>query len=220
MEEKILVKSERYNVGRGLCVFFIIISVLCVLFFVGAYANELAGAQADCHCDIWEYPETCTVHKYYPSPAARAWSWSRDELSLALGIAGCTGLVCFLIFAWLHSYQMTVTDKRVYGKTAFGKRVDLPVDSVSAIGSKWMNGVAVSTSSGRIAFLMIKNRDEIHNCVSKLLIERQNKLTTPSVVKQEAHMSNPEKLKKYKELLDMEVITQEEFDKKKKQLLE
>ena len=40
-----------------------------------------------------------------------------------------------------------------------------------------------------------------------------------SVIKQEIPQSNADELKKYKELLDSGVITQEEFDAKKKQLL-
>ena len=38
-------------------------------------------------------------------------------------------------------------------------------------------------------------------------------------INQESHQSNADELKKYKELLDSGIITQEEFDAKKKQLL-
>ena len=69
---------------------------------------------------------------------------------------------------------------------------------------------------------MIKNRDEIHRCVSNLLIERQSKPVSAPVaipVVKEVPVNNVEEIKKYKELLDMGIITQEEFDAKKKQLL-
>ena len=129
-------------------------------------------------------------------------------------------LALFVIYLWLRNYELVVTDKRVYGRAAFGKRVDLPVDSVSAIGTMWLKGIAIATSSGKVAFLMIKNRDEIHKCVSDLLIDRQAKNTTPvTTIKQEIPQSNADELRKYKELLDMGVITQEEFEAKKKQLL-
>ena len=221
MEEKILVKSERYNVKRGLVIFFIIIAILCSLYYVGLYLNELAEAQMDwedCYCSSWG---KCYIHERYSSPADAAWKWSEGYRWTVEGIIGGIGVICLLIYAWMRSYEMIVTDKRVYGQAAFGKRVDLPVDSVSAIGSKWPKGIAVATSSGKIAFLMIKNRDEIHKCVSDLLIERQSKPTATAtpVVKQEIPQSNAEELKKYKELLDMGVITQEEFDAKKKQIL-
>jgi hypothetical protein len=134
-------------------------------------------------------------------------------------LVGIVGLSCLVIFIWMRCFEIVITDKRVYGQTAFGKRVDLPIDSISAIASTWPKGVAVATSSGRVAFLMIKNCDEIHRCVSNLLIDRQNKAPNTPMIKQEIPQSNADELRKFKELLDSGVITQEEFDAKKKQLL-
>lgn len=142
--------------------------------------------------------------------------------SILLGVSlGSALVVTALVYFWLANNSITVTDKRVYGKTAFGKRVDLPLDSVSAIGSSILKGIAVATSSGKISFLLIKNSDEIHKCVSELLIARQSKetLATTTTIKQEIPQSNADELKKYKELLDSGVISQDEFDAKKKQLL-
>ena len=65
---------------------------------------------------------------------------------------------------------------------------------------------------------MIKNRGEIYDVVSKLLVERQNKTTITSIT-QEISKSSADKLKKYKNLLDSGSISQEEFEAKKKQLL-
>ena len=124
------------------------------------------------------------------------------------------GLICL----WLRSYELTVTDKRVYGKVQFGKRVDLPVDSVSATAKLGSRGIAVSTPSGKICFRAIKNAKEIYGVINNLLIERQQKKESV-VTKVEAKVDEIEQLTKYKELLDKGVITQEEFDAKKKQLL-
>ena len=110
--------------------------------------------------------------------------------------------------------EIVVTDKRVYGKTAFGKRVDLPLDSISSISTGAMKGIAVATSSGRIRFWFIKNNEEVHGEVSKLLIGRQNKKTLVS-----ESLSGADELIKYKELLDSGVLTQEEFEAKKKEVL-
>ena len=190
MDEKVLVKSERYKIGRGLLYF---MAAAGVVYLLWGILEELGlDLTPLCERDVWRFG-----------------IW---------GLAGL-GLICLLIYAWMHSYELIVTDKRVYGKTAFGRRVDLPVDSVSAIGSRWLKGIAVATASGKIDFLMIKNCDEIHKCVSNLLIDRQRKTTDNTVSKQEAPQSSADELKKYKELLDGGVITQEEFDAKKKQLL-
>lgn len=223
MEEKILVISERHKVEFGLCIFFIIIAIIGGIFAYFFYLDELGNSVfvfSDCSCAD-QY--VCTIHTLYSSPEAYALHHSKEEMQNIFGYVAGIGIICLLIYAWMRSYEIIVTDKRVYGQAAFGKRVDLPIDSVSAIGSTWPKGIAVATSSGKIAFLMIKNRDEIHMCVSDLLIERQNKLAAvsvhPPVIKQEVPASNADELKKYKELLDMGVLSQDEFDAKKKQLL-
>ena len=129
-------------------------------------------------------------------------------------------LLVATIFIWAVSkMQIVVTDKRVYGKTYFGRSVDLPMDSISAVGSTWFKGIAVSTSSGQISFLLIQNAKEIHATIRKLLIERQEQKEKAQAVPNSAAASPAEELKKYKELLDSGVITQEDFDAKKKQLL-
>ena len=106
-----------------------------------------------------------------------------------------------------------------FGRTSFGKRVDLPLDSISAVATGRLNGIAVATSSGRIVFNLIKNRDEIHKAVSELLIHRQSKPAVTAAKEEPTFQSTADELKKLKELLDMDIITQEEFDAKKKQLL-
>ena len=116
--------------------------------------------------------------------------------------------------------EIVVTDKRIYGKVAFGKRVDLPLDSVSAVATTaFTQGVSVSTSSGRITFLFLSQKEKIASTIRNLLIDRQQKPVAATTIKQEIPQSNAEELRKYKELLDLGVITQDEFDAKKKQLL-
>ena len=128
--------------------------------------------------------------------------------------------VLFLIVFWMiNACEITITDKRVYGKAAFGKRVDLPLDSISAVGTGIFKGLTVATSSGKIKFFMLDNRDELHSEISKLLIDRQQKPKEATTIKQEIQQSNADELKKYKDLLDNGIITKEEFDAKKKQLL-
>ena len=128
-------------------------------------------------------------------------------------------LICIIIYFRIVNCELVITDKRVYGEATFGKRVDLPLDSISAVGTSALWGIDVGTSSGRIHFKLIKNKDEIHSVMSKLLMERQQKETKNTVVENIISTSNADELKKFKDLLDSGVITQEEFDEKKKQLL-
>ena len=138
---------------------------------------------------------------------------------LAIGIPL---IILALVFHfWMSGCKITVTDKRVFGKAAFGKRVDLPFDMISSVGSGAFKSIAVATSSGKISFWLLANRDEVFDIISQTLLLRQEtkKASTTTTIKQEIPQSNADELKKYKDLLDSGVITQEEFDAKKKQLL-
>ena len=131
--------------------------------------------------------------------------------------------VVFLLgkfFAFLlNSSELVVTDKRVYGKTAFGKRVDLPLDSISAVSTGIFKRISVATSAGQIHFYELQNREEVHSCINKLLIQRQNAQKPAAIHVDNITKSDADELKKFKELADSGIITQEEFDAKKKQLL-
>ena len=195
MEERVLVKSQPINVKKVFLTFIIIGAVLSV----GLYA--------------WFVNWTLKyVRTFTEALGTDLWAFSLIPV-VAMTVIG------LLVYLWLRSYEMTVTDKRVYGKVIFGKRVDLPVDSVSATGTiAMLKGVSVSTSSGRISFLAIKNAEEIFKIVNSLLVERQykkNEVAAPVV----ATTDEADQLQKFKKLLDDGVITQEEFDAKKKQIL-
>ena len=123
------------------------------------------------------------------------------------------GLVWFFS---IFKCRICITDKRIYGTAGFGKRVDLPLDSVSAVASGALNSIAVATSSGKISFIAMAKRNELYEVLGRLIVERQNKSRNND---DNNATSNADELKKFKDLLDSGVITQEEFDAKKKQLL-
>ncbi|MBQ6677121.1 MAG: SHOCT domain-containing protein [Clostridia bacterium] len=125
-----------------------------------------------------------------------------------------------LFYKMCSKVSIVVTDKRVYGTSSWGRRVDIPLDSISAVGIGAFKSIAVTSASGALKFALIANRNEVHKVISNLLIERQKNKSAFVVKETPAPKSDiPEDLKKYKELLDSGVITQEEFDAKKKQLL-
>lgn len=154
----------------------------------------------------WGIPEAIGIILYLID------EWDEDAV-IMYGIF-LVPLVCGCFAVWMFSkVELVITDRRVYGRASFGRRVDLPLDSVTAIGMSFMKGIAVTTASGAVKFGCIKNRNEIYEVVSNLLMERQRNSGIPV-----AH-SSADELKKYKELLDTGVISQDEFDAKKKQLL-
>ena len=148
------------------------------------------------------------------------WRNGPSNLSIAFYLLGIIGIIPVIILIAIFKEEINVTDKRVYGKAKFGRRVDLPFDSISSVGTGMFKGISVSTSSGRIKFMAISNNKEIHEVISKLLIERQGKEkpVATTTIKQEIPQSNADELMKYKNLFDNGIITQEEFEAKKKQL--
>lgn len=141
------------------------------------------------------------------------------DIGVAAIVLSGIAIIFLIYYFYCSKMNLTVTNKRIYGKTAFGRRVDLPIDMISAVGTRVFKGITVSTSSGIISFLGISNQEEVHKAITDLLMERQNKPKPTTQIKQEIPQSNADELKKYKELLDSGIITQEEFDAKKKQLL-
>lgn len=112
--------------------------------------------------------------------------------------------------------SITVTDKRIYGKMPFGKTFYFPLDSIAKVRQKALNTILIDSSTGKVKMSNIENCDEVYKTICDLLVERQNNKqdnvnTTES--------SKADEIKKYRELLNGGVITPEEFDAKKKELL-
>ena len=205
MDEKILIQGEKVFSEKQLKL---------MLFALGGISAAI-GIFLEI---LWLLGDVLFYGIFFPSIFFGDFNWVGGFFILiGLGLL----LIGLLLYLWWSKYELTITDKRVYGKVLFGIRVDLPLDSISAIGTSFFWGVDFGTSSGRIHFKFMKNKNEIHTMINNLLIERQKTKKTTNVEKTTPTIStsNADELKKFKELLDSGVITQEEFDAKKKQLL-
>ena len=112
--------------------------------------------------------------------------------------------------------SLVVTDTYVTGTVAKGKSVNLPINQVSAIAQGGFGKLIIATSSGSISFWFVENREEI--CA--FLQERMSKNNGDSVSQTTVMpLSDADELKKYKALLDEGIITQEEFNEKKKKIM-
>ena len=153
----------------------------------------------------WGIPEVIGIFLYLID------EWDEDAV-IMYGIF-LVPLVCGCFAVWMFSnVELVITDRRAYGRASFGRRIDLPLDSITAIGMSFMKDIAITTASGSVKFGCIKNRDEIYDVVSKLLMDRQTEHRSS------IPQSSADELKKFKELLDAGIISQDEFDAKKKQL--
>jgi hypothetical protein len=204
MKEEILIKSEQYNTKKLLKILLIIgVIVTAIVLFCCYQVSSMSY-----NTNSWIQERYANEFSYF----------LQGCLVYILPVPIVFSLLSFIIYLWSRSFELVVTDRRIYGKIAWGKRVDLPVDSVSATAMLGSRGVAVSTPSGRISFRAIKNANKIYDVINNLLIARQQNKET-FVTRTEVKIDETEQLTKYKELLDKGVITQEEFDAKKKQLL-
>lgn len=209
MEEKIICKSEKFNLKlskKKRKVISLIILVISAI--ISAIATVIDG------------------HHTYFGYDSYSFDFEDFILYMVLGFVIFTVafyLIWAIAFHFLRSYDMTVTDKRIYGKIRMGNQVDLPLDSISATSKiSLMYGICVTSSSGKIKFYGIKNWDEMYSAISNLLLERQNNknhIVSPPAPTPEKVTNTPDDLVKLKELLDKGIITQEEFDTKKKQIL-
>lgn len=137
-------------------------------------------------------------------------------LSFAMAIIG------MIVFLALSSCKLVVTEKNVKGKTFFGKEVVLPIHMISAYSTrKFLSVIAVATASGLTKFALIANYAEIGDVLSQLINQRQEQTQTQNVATNTKTSNlNMDDLIKLKSLLEQGVITQEEFEAKKKQLLD
>ena len=95
----------------------------------------------------------------------------------------------------------------------FKKRIDIPLDSVTSIGMVGLlfKGISISSPSGNISFVFIKNYKDIYDKLGNIIANRKTSESTDS--------DQADDIRKYKKLLDEGVLTQEEFDEVKAMLL-
>ncbi len=157
------------------------------------------------HCSQY-HPASSNVHFHIARPYY-VHHWGYLALTLITLLSG-----------WLSSKaSITVTDKHVYGRTAFGKTVFLPIYQITSVfTARFFSRIMITTSRGIIYFHMIENNKDLALKIRNLIIQRQEET---EFNKEQPEDSYIEELQRLKALLDGGAITQEEFDVKKKELL-
>ncbi len=116
-----------------------------------------------------------------------------------------------LIYAGLSASMFAVFTKNMY---------------VNSISLEFVSDILYNQNSGGISIdcrnetiIFFTNKKKIVEVYNKINSAVDNIKNTKNTVTVNTELSNADELKKYKELFDSGVITQEEFDAKKKQLL-
>lgn len=123
-----------------------------------------------------------------------------------------SGVVCLYEAYKLHiatKQKLVITNSGIYGSTT-NEEFNLPISKIITVNKVKNKGFTVAISSQIFKFYSCANTDDVYNTLIAL---------TKDDISIEQKPSNIMAIKEYKELLDMGVITYEEFEAKKKELL-
>lgn len=127
----------------------------------------------------------------------------------------------FIVKKATEGCEITVTNEAIFGKLSRNKDVNIPLNQITAINRSSFNGVSVASIGNVSNFYCIENRDEVMKAISYLLTNSQQAVPQANSSESAATATSgeAEQLMRLKDLLDNGVLTQEEFDAKKKQIL-
>ena len=136
---------------------------------------------------------------------------------ILIGIAIIVGSI--FVKKKMENHQITVTSKRVYGET-LGQKIEFNITDIQTVETCILEGVLIKVDNKAYNFYMMKNQYEIIKAINYL--KDLNKpeeavVEDPNVVSSLAY--DIERLSLLKELLDLNLITLEDFNKKKKEIL-
>lgn len=210
MDQNIIIKGtpQKNKVSAIMLTASVIAFVCALLFSANAYQNYWIGYKwIGYKVDFWAY----------------FWGefFSSNLMYGCILIASVIAFVVSIIMKTnTEKCEITVTNEAISGKLPHGKEVYIPLNQITAVNRSSFNGVSI-TSIGNVSnFHCIENREEVMKAISYLLANpQQNAQPTQNGSAPVANGSEAEQLKRLKDLLDAGVLTQEEFDAKKKQVL-
>ena len=161
-------------------------------------------------------------------------------LGVWIGLVFLAGpIVTYYSYRNSKNVRLIITNKRVSvsgGK--FGNETNIPVDSITAVSKGFLKTVRITSSSGVVGLSYLENPAEVYNTINNLInkrthltndvylgqpisetVEEDNQHKNVDTKQSTLTAENVEVLRNYKKLLDEGILTQEEFDTKKKQLL-
>lgn len=149
--------------------------------------------------------------------------YTTNETLIPWIVWGFLAVVMLFVNLWCSAdakKQMIIDSDRIICKNGKKTTKEFLVKDVKSVEFASLKGLLVRGNGIKYKINLLANADEIKTTImdSIAALPTEN-IVAATEIKQEIQPSSADELKKYKELLDSGVITQEEFDAKKKQLL-
>ena len=122
------------------------------------------------------------IIKHFFSTETCAYHYNIEESLIPLKNSLIIGLIFLIIYFATKHYSLTVTDKRIYGKTLFGNGVELPIEHIYMVTTiPILRGVVITTTlKKKKVFLLIKNMDEVYRELNNLIMNRIKESKQPT----------------------------------------
>ena len=124
-------------------------------------------------------------------------------------------IIASLLYIMDKKTELSILDDYIIGKKSNGKTVQFLLKDIKSVEITKTNGLKITGTGIKYIIHSIYNNEEMKNAIMDMLSQLPNDQSTITV-----STSNAGAIKEYKDLMDAGIITQEEFDAKKKQLLE
>lgn len=214
MEEKIVIKSRP---GKNKTAIVLLLSAAGLLLISLIAASIIYNNNTTRYYVYGGVYATVGYNALYDSvPEFFFWEFFSCVHGYIVLAAFVTVVASFIIKSMTKDSELIVTSRRVCGHLARGKAVDIPLEQITAVRQASFHGVSVTHITGTHSFYCLENQKDILTALAQLLTHPQADV---SIELSATADSTFDRLTSLKTLLDIGVITQDEFDTKKKQLL-
>lgn len=100
-----------------------------------------------------------------------------DGVLIAIGLISAVILFIYAIIIneIFKKRELIITNKRVIARGAFGFRADLPIEKITDVSMRWINGIGCASPSTRIKFHFCKNKTEVFDTIAAETLQRDSK---------------------------------------------
>ena len=125
------------------------------------------------------------------------------------------GIIHAVMYFSARNNCITLTNYKITGVYNRHLSLNIPIDSISSVSKGWQGSLCITCAGNKYNISFVGNRDDFCSSLNELLSKRTQQ--TMSEHSSKTSISSYEEIEKLKYLLDNGVISQEEFDAKKKQ---